>query len=97
MDFFETCPECSLPSTVSKNTIKLIGHHVRSRDVMDQSYPIYSCTRADHSRCSSVHVTFRGSWMHSLLTNTWKKNLTGRQCRVYGTISYEICRKIIPF
>ena len=29
MNFFETFPECSLPSTVSKNTIKMIGHHSR--------------------------------------------------------------------
>ena len=27
-EFFETFPECSLPSTVSKNTIKTIGHHI---------------------------------------------------------------------
>ena len=33
MNFFETFPECSLPSTVSKNTIKMIGHHSRLRDV----------------------------------------------------------------
>ena len=25
MNFFETFPECSLPSSVSKNTIKMIG------------------------------------------------------------------------
>ena len=29
MDLFETFPECSLPSTVSKNTIKMIGRHAR--------------------------------------------------------------------
>ena len=40
MNFFETFPECSLPSTVSKNTIKTIGHHSRLRDVMGQSYLI---------------------------------------------------------
>ena len=34
MNFFETFPECSLLSTVSKNTIKMIGHHSRLRDVM---------------------------------------------------------------
>ena len=31
MNFFHTFPECSLPSTVSKNTIKTIGHHSRLR------------------------------------------------------------------
>ena len=34
MNFFETFPECSLPNTVSKNTIKTIGHHSRLRDVI---------------------------------------------------------------
>ena len=30
MNFFETLPECSLPSIVSKKkTIKMIGHHSR--------------------------------------------------------------------
>ena len=38
MDFFETFPECSLPSAVSKNTIKMIGHYSRLRDVTGQSY-----------------------------------------------------------
>ena len=46
MNFFKTFPECSLPSTVSKKTIKMIGHHSRLRDMMGQSYPIYACSRA---------------------------------------------------
>ena len=52
MNFFDTFPECSLPSTstVSKNTIKMIDHHVRLRDVTGQSYPIYACTRPSHLR-----------------------------------------------
>ena len=57
MNFFETFPKGSLPSTVSKNTIKMIGHHSRLRDAMGQCYPIYACTRANHARYSSVHVT----------------------------------------
>ena len=48
MDFFETFPECCLPSTVSKNTIKVMGHHSRLRD-MSQSYPINGCSRANHT------------------------------------------------
>ena len=47
MNCFETFPECSLPSPVLKNAIKMIGHHSRLRDVMDQSYAIYACTRAN--------------------------------------------------
>ena len=61
MNFFKTFQECSLPSTVSKNTTKMIGHHSRLRDRMGQSCPIYACPRANHARCSSVHVTFCGS------------------------------------
>ena len=63
--FFETFLECSLPSTVSKNKIKITGHHSRLRDVMGQSYLICARTRANHARYSSVHVTFCGSSKHS--------------------------------
>ena len=66
MNFFETFPECSLPRTVSKNTIKMIGHHSRLRDVMGQSYLICACTRANRARYSSVQVTFCVSSKHSL-------------------------------
>ena len=38
MNFFEIFPECSLPSTVSKNAINMIGHHARLRDVTGQSF-----------------------------------------------------------
>ena len=65
-EFFETSLECSLPSTVSKNIIKMIGHHSRLRDVMGQSYLICACTRANHARYSSVQVIFCGSSKHSL-------------------------------
>ena len=41
MNFFETFPKCSLASTVSKKTIKVMGHHSRLKDVMGQSYPIF--------------------------------------------------------
>ena len=61
MNFFETFPEYSLPSTTSKNTIQMIGHHSRLRDVMGQSYLICPCPRTNHVRYSSVHVTFCGS------------------------------------
>ena len=58
-----------------KKTIKLTGHHSRLRDVMDQSYPIYACTRANHARYSSVHVAFCGSWKHSLQRKNLGKKL----------------------
>ena len=43
MNFFETFPECSPRSIVSKKTIKVIGHHSRLRDMMGQSLCLYSC------------------------------------------------------
>ena len=61
MNFFATFPGCSLPSIVSKNTIKMIGHHSRLRDMIGQSQLICACTRANHARYSSVDVTFCGS------------------------------------
>ena len=36
---FETFLECSLPKTVSKNTVKKLGRHAPLKDMMDQSYP----------------------------------------------------------
>ena len=65
MNFFETFPECSLSRTISKNTIKMIGHHSRLRDMMAQSYPFYAGTSANRARYSSVNVTFCGSSKHS--------------------------------
>ena len=67
MNFSEILPESSLLSTVSKKTIKIIGHHSRVRDMMGQSYPIYACTSAYHAHYLSVHVAFCGSSKHTLL------------------------------
>ena len=67
INFFETFPECSPPSIVSKKTIKMIGHHSRLRDMMDQSYTIYACSCANHGHYSSVHVKFCSSSKHTLL------------------------------
>ena len=62
-EFFEI-PECPPLKT---ETIKMIGHCSRLRNVMDQSHTIYVCTRANHARCSSLHATFCGSSKYSLL------------------------------
>ena len=76
MNFFGTFPECSLPSTVSKNTIKMICHHSRLRDVMAQSYPIYACTRANHAviRGSTLHFEVARNIVHKSNTRekTWQ-------------------------
>ena len=42
--------ECSLLSTVSKNTIKKIGHHARKKDLMGQTYLIYACSCTNRAR-----------------------------------------------
>ena len=66
MNFFQTFSECSLPSTVRKKAIKLIGPHACLRAVMGQSYPIYAYTCANLARYVSVNVTSCGSWKHSV-------------------------------
>ena len=49
-------------------------------------------------RYSSVQVIFCGTSKHNLFKqHLGKLNLTSRMCRAYGTISYEIYRKIPPF
>ena len=85
INFFETFPECSLPRSVSKNTIKMICHHSRLRDVMAQSYPFYACTRANHAiHRSTLHFAVARNIVHK--SNTREKNLTGKKCRAYRTI-----------
>ena len=34
--------------SVSKNTIKKIGHRACLGDIMSQTYPIYACTGTNH-------------------------------------------------
>ena len=73
MNFFETFPECSLPSAVSKNTIKTIGHHSRLRDVIGQSY-LGQTSRALRSRTREhKRAIFTGD-RNSLLTQHCIKN-----------------------
>ena len=74
MNFSETFLEYSLSSTVSKNTIKMIGHHVHLRDVTGQSYPIYACTRANHASSSNCRYTYpikysEAAWIPSFSPN----------------------------
>ena len=100
MNFLETFPECSLPSTVLKNTIKMIGHHSHLRDVMGQSYPTYAYmyTHANRAHYSSVHITFCGAYKSNYYSKYSGKNLTGRKCPAYRTIIiYKICENIALF
>ena len=59
--------------------------------------------KTDTSPCSLktcdalILLVLVGSWMPSLLNNYLPKNLTGRNRRAYGTVSYEICWKITLF
>ena len=98
MNFFQTFPKIMF-STLHyfEKTIKMIGHHSHLRDVIGQSYPIYACTRANHAHYSLVQVTFCGSSKHSFLKYYLGKNLTGRKCGAYRTISYKICGNITLF
>jgi len=72
MNFFETFPESSLLSTVSKKT-KMIGHHSRLRDMMGQSYPIYACTSAYHAIIYRFTLHFAVARNILCLSNTWEK------------------------
>ena len=72
MNVFETFPECSPPSIVSKKK--------------------NACTRANHAHYSSVHVNIFSSLKHTLLKQHLGKNLTGRKCGAYRTISYSFCK-----
>ena len=92
-----TFPECPPPSIVWKKKIKMIGHHSRLRDMMGQSYPIYACCRANHAHYSSVHVKFCSSSKHTLLKYNLEKNVRGRKCGAYRTISYKIWTLITQF
>ena len=51
----------------------MIGHHSRSREVTDQSCPIYGCARDNHARYSSVQVIFCDSSKHNLLKQYLRK------------------------
>ena len=73
----------------------MIGHYSRLRDVTGQSHPIYPCTRANHARVinrSTLHFAVARNIVYN--SNTWEKNLTGRKCQAYRTISYKIRGKI---
>lgn len=41
---------------VSKNIARSIDNHVDLRDMLNQTYPIYACTGANHAR---YFITFR--------------------------------------
>ena len=75
MNFFETFPESSLLSTVSKKTIKMVGHHSRLRDMMGQSYPIYACTSAYQGIIYRFTLHFAVARNILYLSNTWEKKL----------------------
>ena len=83
MNYFETFPECSLPSTVLKSTIKMIDHHARLTDLTDKFYPIYACTRANHA--------LKGRNTLADLLSADKKILT---CRLVCGEFRKVCNKI---
>ena len=81
-----------------ENPIKMIGHEARLRDVTAQSFfqfmsVLVLITCVIHR--SKSYFDLGGYIVYS--TNHLGKNLTGRRCRAYRTISYEICGQITPF
>ena len=83
MNYFETFPECSLPSTVLKSTIKMIDHRARLRDVTGKFYPIYACTRANHA--------LKGRRTLAEFLSADKKNFA---CRLVCGEFRKVCKKI---
>ena len=65
------------------------------RDVMSQTYSICACTNVLVLIMCVIH-RFK---LHFAVAGciVLGKDLTGRKCRAYGTISYKICGKITPF
>ena len=64
---FEVFPECSLPSTISKSTIKIIGHH----SILPHMPVLVLITRVIHP--STLHFAVAGSIVY--WSNTWEKKL----------------------
>ena len=90
MNFFQTFPDCSLPSTVSKNTIKTIGQHSCLRDVMGQSYLIVPVpvliTRVIHR--STLHFAVARNIVY-------KSNTREKTCQVESVEHIEQYTKFV--
>lgn len=85
-------------------TIKMIGCHACLRDVLGQSYSLHACTCANLACYSSLFVggcciLQYSSWIRNIVyyRKYLGKNLAGRKCQGYGTISERICGKITPY
>ena len=79
--------------SVSKNTIKKIGHRACLGYMTGQTCPIYACTGINHerhfigSRCILLQLEA------TVFEEPLEKNLIGREFRSYGTIWYIIAGK----
>ena len=69
---FKTFLKCSSSMSVSKTTVKKIGHRARL-GVVGETYPIYACTGTNQRVISSVHGTFCCSWKQGFLKYHFKK------------------------
>ena len=67
LTFFETFPEWMFSTKHEKKNNKNDRSPCSQIDIMDQSYPIYACTRANLARYSLVYFTFCDSWKHRVL------------------------------
>ena len=65
---------------------KKIGHRPRKRDMMGQSCPIYVCTRDNHARYSSVHVTSCGGWKQFIEVILGRKLNRVKVCSLWNNI-----------
>ena len=71
---FKTFLKFSLSMSVSKTTVKKIGHRACLGDVVGETYPIYACTGTNQRVISSVHGTFCcSSWKQGFLKYHFKK------------------------
>ena len=63
---FKNFLKCFQPISALKNTIKKINHRACLRDMMDQTYLIYTCTGTNHT--SYNPLTPRSNLYFSLLS-----------------------------
>ena len=71
----------------------MIGHRARLRDVTPFMPVLVLIMRVIHR--SKLHFAVARNTVYK--SNTREKNLTGRKCRAYRTISYKISGNITLF
>ena len=83
--------------SVSKNTLKKIGHPACLRDMTGQSCRIFACAGNNHTRYfigSEYILRYLGARVFKV---TVKKNLMSRKSSAFEKIGYIICGKVTRF